>query len=231
MLLSAAAALRRALLVLSVLVSATAQAAAVPWQLAVDEPDVRVWKRPVADSPFVEFRAETVVRSSLSALVGLFYDIDAAPRWIDHTRRVVALSRDDARREYVLLLETDMPWPISDRDAVIKGRWWQEPDTLAVMLRGASVSDVHPENPAYVRNTIRSDWSFIPLGDGRVKVVMAGHVDPRGNLPTWAVNLLIQESPRVTLRNLARIIGTPERQAVVHPGVTEPPPGFVPPPG
>lgn len=228
--LSVAMALRRALLALFILLSVAAQAAA-PWELAVDEPDVRVWKRAVPDSPFVEFRAETVVRSSLSALLGLFYDLDAAPGWLDHTRRVVALSRDDARREYVLLLETDMPWPISDRDAVIKGRWWQEPDTLAVMLRGASVAGFHPVNPDYVRNTIRSDWSFIPLGDGRVKVVMGGHVDPRGNLPTWAVNLLIQESPRVTLRNLGRIIGTPARQAVVHPGVTEPPPDFMPPPG
>lgn len=200
------------------------------WKLAADSNDVRVWKRDVPDSPFVEFRAETTVKSSLAALVNLFYDLDAAPTWLDHTRRVAALRRDDTIHEYVLLIETDMPWPIKDRDAVIQGRWWQEQGTMAVLMRARSV-DVHPVNPDYVRNVIRSDWTFIPQGGGRVKVVMGGHVDPGGNLPTWAVNLLIQESPLATLGNLRKIVADPKRQANRHPDIMEPPEGFVPPLG
>jgi hypothetical protein len=200
-----------------------------PWELAGERHGTRVWKRQVLDSSFVEFRAETTVRSSLSALLNLFYDLEAAPRWIDHTRRVRALRRDDASREYVLLLETDMPWPIKDRDAVIKGVWKQDPQTLAVMMRGKSAEGFWPENPAYVRNTIRSDWTFIPLGKGDVKVIMEGHVDPRGNLPGWAVNMLIQESPFATLANLKRMMADRRRQAEPHEGVIEPGEDFQPP--
>jgi len=199
------------------------------WELAGDRGGTRVWKRQVPNSPFVEFRAETTMRTSLSALMNLFYDLEAAPRWIDHTRRVRALRRDDATREYVLLLETDMPWPIKDRDAVIKGSWKQDPQTLAVMLRGKSADGVWPENPAYIRNTIRSDWTFVPLGGGDVRVVMEGHVDPRGNLPGWAVNMLIQESPFATLANMRRMLADKRRQSEPHDGITEPSPDFQPP--
>lgn len=214
---------------LALLCALPAQAREDGWKLAVDRPDVQVWKRRVADSPFVEFRAETLVRSSLAALVNLFYDLDAAPLWLDHTRRVAALQRDDENHEYVLLIETDMPWPLSDRDAVIKGRWWQEPDTLAVFMRANSIDGIYPPNPEYVRNIVRSDWTFIPQADGLVKIVMGGHVDPRGNLPIWAVNMLIQESPMVTLDNLKKIIAEPGRQLDRHPDIKEPPPGFEPP--
>lgn len=219
------------LLCLTLLLASTlhAESPGENWKHAGSRTGIEVWKRDVPDSPFVEFRAETTVRSSLSALLNLFYDIDAAPRWIDHTRRVVAVRRNDDKREYVLLLETDMPWPIRDRDAVLSGRWWQEPDSLTVLLRSRSIEGVVPVNPAYIRNTVRADWTFIPQGNGMVKVVMGGHVDPRGNLPIWAVNMLIQESPLATLANLRRIVGDPQRQAARRDDVTEPPPGFNPP--
>lgn len=217
------------LLCLSALCATPVMAAENPWQSAGSKSGIQVWKRQVVDSSFVEFRAETTVRTSLSALLNLFYDLEAAPRWLDHTRRVRALRRDDATREYVLLLETDMPWPIKDRDAVIKGSWKQDPQTFAVLMRARSVENFWPENPGYIRNTIRSDWTFIPQGGGDVKVIMEGHVDPRGNLPGWAVNMLIQESPFATLGNLKHMVNDRRRQSEPHEGVIEPPADFVPP--
>src|SRR6218665_1587777 len=86
------------------------------WQNAGSKHGIQVWKRPVTGSPFVEFRAETTVSSTLSALVNLFYDLGAAPQWLDGTRQVTAVKRDDVKQEYTLLLETDMPWPLQDRD-------------------------------------------------------------------------------------------------------------------
>ncbi|MGH8493960.1 MAG: START domain-containing protein [Moraxellaceae bacterium] len=192
------------------------------WKNAGNRNGIQVWKRPVANSPYVEFRAEATVTSSLSALLNLFYDLEAAPKWLDGTRKVIAVRRDDPTQEYVLLLETDMPWPLQDRDAVISGHWWQDAKTLSINLRSKSVDGIVPANPDFIRNNIRSDWTFTPLGRGQVKVIMGGHVDPGGNLPEWAVNMLIQESPLRTLTNLKRMIADPKRQAEKHAGVTEP---------
>ncbi|MDQ8036157.1 MAG: START domain-containing protein [Pedobacter sp.] len=198
------------------------------WQAAGNKNGIKVWKRPVAGSPFVEFKAETTVSSTLSALLNLFYDLDAAPQWLDGTRRVVAVRRDDVKHEYILLIETDMPWPLQDRDAVLSGRWQQDPQSLTISLRSQSVEGIVPVNPKYIRNNIRNDWTFIPQGNGKVKVVMGGHVDPGGNLPDWAVNMLIQESPLRTLANLKRMIADPKRQAEKFTGVIEPAADFAP---
>jgi hypothetical protein len=178
------------------------------WRLSLQRDSVRVWTRAEPGSAIQAFRAETTVRSSVSALLTLFYDLDAAPRWLDHTRRVEAITRDDVNHKYVLRLETALPWPLRDRDAVIVGRWWQDPASGTVYMRGQSAPPgAYPENPDYLRyNDMRSDWTFAPAGDGMVRVIMEGHADPAGSVPAWAVNMLIQESPFKTLSNLRTII-------------------------
>jgi hypothetical protein len=201
-------------LTLPLLLAAFPASADEGWRLARSEDGVSVWKRPEPGSPIEAFRAETVVQSRLAALLTLFYDLDAAPRWLDHTRRVEALERDDQNHSYVLHLETSLPWPLRDRDAVIIGRWWQDPATHVVYLRGhRAPRGSYPGNHDYLRYyDMRSDWTFVPLDGGRVRVIMEGHADPAGSMPKWAVNMLIQESPLRTLRNLRQIIGQQKYQ-------------------
>lgn len=193
------------------------------WVLAKDSQEVKVWKKTTPASSIKSFKATTTVKSSLSALMTLFYDLEAAPQWIDRCSRVVALRRNDDLREYVLLMETDIPWPVSDRDAVIVGRWWQDPKTLALNLRGeGAVPGLYPENPSFVRSkAVRSYWTFRPVGNGMVEVSTEGYADPSGNLPPWVVNIVIQESPYNTLVNIRNIIRKDKYQKAVFPGVVE----------
>ncbi len=193
------------------------------WSLALERDGIRVWKSWKPGSDLMAFRAETTVTSSLSGLMALFYDLEAAPTWLDHTRRVVALARDDTSRKYTLLLETDLPWPLQDRDAVITGSWSQDPRSKAIMLRGNNApAGFYPENNHFIRyRDLRSDWSFIPLKGGQVKVIMEGHGDPAGGLPAVAVNMLIQKSPFATLKNLRRVIVQDKYQKTHLPGIEE----------
>lgn len=195
------------------------------WKLALDQNSVQVWKRPEPDSPVVAFRAETTVTSSLSGLLNLFYDLDAAPQWLDCTYRVVALQRNDVRHEYMMLVETILPWPLKNRDVVIAGQWKQDPLSKAVYMHGKGMpKGSYPENPAYLRYYhLRSDWSFIPVGRGQVRVVMEGHAEPAGNLPAWSINMLIHESPFKTITNLRKIISNSRYQDSHFDGIDEPP--------
>lgn len=194
-----------------------ARAADEGWRLSLDRDNVRVWKRAEEGSDILSFRAETVIHTSLTSLLALFYDLDAAPQWLDHTRRVVALQRDDTHHSYVMLIETEMPWPLRDRDAVIAGHWWQDPATHVIYMRGkAAPRGSYPENPAFLRYyDLRNDWTFVPMANGDVRVIMEGHADPAGNLPAWAVNLLIQESPFHTLQNMRNVV-VQERYQKAH---------------
>ncbi len=200
------------------------QAHAEDWDLAMDQQQVQVWKGVQQDSAIKAFRARTVVRSSLAALVALFYDVDAAPDWIDHCQRVLTLRRDEAQHSYVLLMETHMPWPLANRDTLMQGHWWQDPKTLVVHLEARDADPaLYPPRASFIRTRqLRSDWTFRPLGHGWVEVTTEGHVDPRGHLPAWAINIVLQEAPYNTMRNLQRIIHEKRFQSAHIAGVIEP---------
>ncbi len=190
------------------------------WELAKDDDGIQVWKHVRPGSHLADFRAEVEVDSSLSGLLALFYDADAAPQWLDHTRRVEILNRDDPKHSYTLHIETTMPWPTADRDAVVQGFWSQDAHTHIVYLHGHSIS--YQETPGYVRASLQSDWTFIPMGMHKVKVVMSGYTDLQGHIPDWTVNMLIQESPFATLENLRQRIQLPVYQSAHMEGVQEP---------
>ncbi len=213
--------LKMVMLLLAVLVTPVN---AEDWDLAIDRHHVQVWKAAEHDSPIQSFRARTVVRSSLSALLALFYDVDAAPQWIDHCQKVLALRRDEAKHSYVLLMETHMPWPLANRDTLMQGHWWQDPADLSIHLEARDGDPaLYPPRPDFIRTQqLRSDWTFRPLGHGWVEVSTEGHVNPEGHLPAWAVNIVLQEAPYNTMRNLHRIIRERKFQQAHVIGVKEP---------
>ncbi len=190
------------------------------WHLAKEGDGIQVWKRKDPNTTIADFKAEIIVNSTLSGLLSLFYDADAAPNWLDHTRKVEIINRNDPIHSYTLHIETSMPWPTENRDAVLQGYWNQDPKTLTVYLHGHSIS--YQATPGFIRASVLSDWTFVPLGDHKVKVIMSGHTDLEGHIPDWTVNMLLQESPYTTLENLRQRISLPVYQSAHIDGIIEP---------
>jgi hypothetical protein len=196
------------------------------WELAKDSDGIRVWTRYVPGHPIREFRAVTVVRSSLSGLVNLILDTDHAARWIYRTMSVQVVKRDDEKQTFVVRVETDFPWPLANRDVVVAGRITQGAGAGAVTIRSQAVPDgVYPRDPAFVRMPdFVGDWIFRPLGGGMVEVTMQGRADPGGLIPAAVVNLIIYETPYLTLRGLRDVIGDARYQEHLLPQIREPQP-------
>lgn len=189
---------------------------------AVNRDGVRVWTCLIPDEPLRGFRAVTVVRSSLSGLVALLLDTQAAPQWVFRTDRIELLRRDDQAGTFTVRAETDF-WPLQDRDVVINGRVAQDPDTLVVTIDSQSApAGYYPIRDEFVRMPqMRGHWQFRPLGNGLVEVTMSGIANPGGAIPGFLVNLVIHETPYRTLLGLRRLVGQPRYQQAHIPGIRE----------
>lgn len=207
------------------LVAGAAQAASEErWDLATDKDGIRVWTREVPGSPLRAFKATMVVRSSLSGLINLIMDTDSAPRWVYRTDRIQVLKRDDVRGSFVIRVETDFPWPLSDRDVVVAGQVAQDERTGTVTILSRSVSGPeYPPHPSFVRMPdMEGTWIFRPLGAEMVEVTMVGRADPSGAIPPGIVNLIIHVTPFETMRAMRRMLADPRYQRIPVPLIREP---------
>ena len=183
------------------------------WMLKKARDDIQIYYR-TTDDGHREFRGITRVRSSLSALVAVLYDVKSMPKWVHRILEARKLEQIGDREAYSYVA-IRMPWPFRNRDAVLHTTLEQDPRTLAVTIRGANVDGHLPERSQHVRvSKIRSHWTFHPKADGSVEVGFQGYGDPGGSLSSplmrWAIDLVLWESPMKTLQGL--------RQMIVEPG-------------
>ena len=200
---------------------------ATEWELRISDAasDIRVHYR-INEKGYTEFRAVTRVRSRLGAFVALFGDVDVMPRWVYRVKEVTKLHVVSDAEVYSRTI-TEMPWPFSDRDAIVHSVLKQDPITLAVSIEGRGVPDFLPESERYVRMpVVESYWRFTPLPGGMVEVVFQGYGDPGGAfaavVPDWLTRLVLWEAPYHTLRGLRETVQRDEYQLKTFDYVREP---------
>lgn len=193
-------------------------------KLILDKNNIKIWSYKVPKSPLSGFKATTTVKSSLSGLVSLITDTQNANRWLYRTNRIDVLARDDSQQFFTIRVITDVPWPLTDREALVDVRISQDAKTGRVRIdSNESVSaNKYPVADCCLRMPmVKGYWLFKPVGNGLVEVTMSGHADPGGMIPKGLVNFLIQEHPYNTLQGLRRVIGDMSYQKTQYPHIVE----------
>lgn len=195
--------------VFAVLLSIASMAAmSADWELARDRKGIKVWTKEEPGYPIRAFKAVTVVESSLTGLVTLIMDTDRVDQWAYRVMRIEVLSRDDDAGTFVIRTETEFPWPLTNRDVVLVGKVSQDDKSRVVTIRSRSTPPgQYPLHPDFLRMPdMVGDWILRPLPGGRVEVTMIGRANPSGNVPFGVVNLIIHETPYLTLLGLRDLI-------------------------
>ncbi len=192
-------------------------------KLILDKNNIKIWSYKVPKSPLSGFIATTTVKSSLSGLVSLITDTQNANRWLYRTSRIDVLARDDGQQFFTIRVITDVPWPLTDREALVDVRITQDKTGRVRIDSNESVSaSKYPVADCCLRMPmVKGYWLFKPVGNGMVEVTMSGHADPGGMIPKGLVNFLIQEHPYNTLQGLRRVIGDTTYQKAQYPHIVE----------
>lgn len=180
------------------------------WHLKKNKKDLKVYVRESPDSPFKELKMIFTVEATMSAIVELLQDVDAIPDWVYKCPEAYTITRiNDNEEIYYNLI--DFPWPLDDRDVVVKNTLVQDP--VSKVIRSESfVSSGHvAEKPGIVRiEKLHLWWEFTPKADGKVEVEYYLKSDPGGYLPAWIVNMAIDQGPSQTVKSFRKILKEPK---------------------
>jgi hypothetical protein len=192
------------------------------WELEKSQDGIEVYTRVVIGSKHKAVKAIMTIQSSLSAAVGLVRDTSACPEWAALCKESYEHERVSETEVYVYSFN-DVPWPVSDRDALAHVIWVQDPVTLAVTMTATATEGRLPEVKKVVRLTRAvTRWIFVPTNDGSLDVITEAHVDPSGPTPAWITNMLLVESPIETLTNMRAILATGRYDQAHFDFITEP---------
>lgn len=171
------------------------------WSLDKQAEGINVYTRPVAGSGIKQFKGVADFEAPAEKVVALIRDSDRFKDWFPNTPESKLLDRKDkVSYQYSVM---DAPWPVSDRDNVLRSVLTRDADTGVVEIQITAAPDFYPEQPDRVRvRTANGYWRIEPLDPNRSRVTFSMHLEPGGGVPEWLTNSRVVESPYEALTNL-----------------------------
>ena len=172
------------------------------WKLKDNKDGIKIYTKPVENSNLKAIRVKVAVQATLSQLVAIILDINAAKDWVYSTKSATLL-KQVSPSEVIYYSEVALPWPITNRDFVAHLITTQDPHTKVVTIDGPVVHNYVPEKKDIVRvRNSYGKWVLTPLQNNMVYIDYTLETDPGGSIPAWLVNMFATKGPMETFKKL-----------------------------
>ena len=175
------------------------------WQLVSVKDGITSTRKNIVDSPLFAFRGEADVPDSLGALSAVLLKDDIGPEWVDLMNLSKSL-RIEGPYSKVIHQGYDLPWPIQDRDYLMREVANYNQETKVFTLMFESIEDpILPKQSCCIRaKTYRTFWRLSVNPDNTTHVEVEVYTDPKGSLPAWLINLIQKDWPYNTISGLLK---------------------------
>lgn len=209
--------LKKALLGLCVLWQGMANATITPvpaiaasqWEEVDTEDGIKVSTRTVPGSDLIAVKGEAVLPFERGQVFTLMIDHTLRHLWVDRLEAIKRLKEYNGHLDAVAHYEVDLPWPVADRDFVVRTVISYDADSGIISSNTHSVTGYLPEQDGYVRAfSHNSTVTLAQLPDGGTAISVEARVDPRGSIPTWLINYMQTRWAYLTLSSLSDALAT-----------------------
>jgi hypothetical protein len=177
------------------------------WRLQSTSDGIALYRASVKGSGVVPVKATVTIPGTITDVSLVLEDLARRREWIGTRTESVLLERPNPY-EQVEYLRVHLPWPATDRSALIRARISVSDDAQRATIAVHSIAS-HPADtlPKLVRSQVHTSTFDMVQKPGRVDVVALVFVDPRGWIPKWIVNYFAGRVARSTVAGLRRQVG------------------------
>lgn len=176
------------------------------WKLEKDKNGIKVYSSDMSNSSFKAVKVECTLTGSYTKLVSILTKVPQFSNWIYNTK-LSKLVRQTTPLDFVYYSETHLPWPLSNRDAVIHLRIRTDSLPRVLTIMGSGVPDLVPEIPGKVRvSKYAASWKVTMPTAKTIKIYYVLELNPGGSIPAWVANSFSDKGPFETFSNLAELL-------------------------
>ena len=177
------------------------------WKLELDKEGILVYTRHVVGSDFKEFKAEIDIDGTLSDVADVIADVERYPEWCYKTASVKVIEKKENRVQYFYV--SDTPSFLKTRVAFFQcdKSINKETNEITFSLTNIQADKPIPGNSLLIP-IMKGSWILTPAGGHKVHITMQMLTEPGGVIPSWLSNMVVVDSPFVTLKNLRERVKT-----------------------
>lgn len=170
------------------------------WEMTGQRDGIRSFESARPGRPLSAYRAQMELSADPWDALAVLEDVDRACEWTSHCGEMRKL-RAASERDLTVYARMDAPWPVRDRDVVVRVRVGIEPRELLVAID--SLNGAAPAQAGVVRMPrFVAHYRFQWLESQRTSVEYQIDVDPGGTLPDWLKRIVARDLAHNTLADL-----------------------------
>ncbi|MGC4021097.1 MAG: START domain-containing protein [Cyclobacteriaceae bacterium] len=172
--------------------------------LRKNQDSIKVYTCNTDTSKFKSIKAEANVNTSLDKLEKFLLDFPNYKNWQFNTIESRSLKKI-ADTEFIYYTQIEAPWPVNDRDMVV--RFILVRSNKQLIVTANSESNILENKKDIVRvPASRSKWTITEVSENRVSIKYEIQIDPGGNIPAWLVNWMCANAPYQSFKKLRELL-------------------------
>jgi hypothetical protein len=180
------------------------------WKKIGEEEGIVGYTRPTNKSTVDEIKAEGIVNAPIAVVEAVMRDVPSMPEYMFLCKEASLVNTPDMKSAgdvvYFYSL-TDLPFPVNDRDGVIKSVWSIDKATGTIYCHAEGVKTTYKQKNNTVRVTFSIiETTLIPRGADKTYVIYQVLSNPGGSLPSFVVNLLTNDYGIKTIAGLRKMV-------------------------
>ena len=181
-------------------------AEAKEWTSVSTEKGIEVELLEKGNGELPAFRGTGIIEAPLLEVAVVILDAARLPEWAHKCAESRLIQDDGDQKGRVIYNRTSAPWPVADRDVVVRSRMEldREKKQVSFVFHGVT----HPKAPSVdgvVRMVkMKGHYRLRVVSESRTEVQYMIDADPGGSLPKWIVKLASESLPLETVKGLRK---------------------------
>ena len=179
------------------------------WELSKNKDGIKVYQSEVKHSKFKTIKVECTLEGTYDKLMVILNDVANQNKWVYNNISSSILQRISGN-EFYYYSKTHLPWPMTNRDAIIHLKMTKDSLNRFLKISAVSVPGFAPEKSGMVRVPWSDISWYVTMPSAKtISIVYIFDADPGGSLPAWVVNMFTDKGPYESFKKLSELLKRP----------------------
>jgi len=176
------------------------------WKLSKDKDGIKIYVSENPRSRFKSIKVECTFPGTFDKLIAVLTDVSHLKDWVYNTKTSYLIKKITPYDLYYYT-ETSIPWPMSNRDAVVHLKIIKDTSQSFVKVSSTSENRSVPEKEGKVRIVYSLvNWYVTMPTTKTISIIYTFEADPGGSLPAWLANSFADKAPYESFKKLSEML-------------------------
>jgi START domain len=176
------------------------------WKLTKSSEGISVYQSPVKNSDYNAIKVECTLEGSYDKLLSVITNVSHYKDWV-YNNKTTTLLKTASPFEFYYYSETFLPWPMSNRDAVMHTTITRDSLNRFLKISSANYGGLVAEKSGKVRVTSSNTNWYVTMPSAKsIHIVYTFEANPGGSIPAWIVNSFADKGPFESFKKLGELL-------------------------